>query len=148
MIKKIALGTIAGVVLLNVVIAIIALTTTQDRDLAIADAAIEFHQAVLGGNYEGMWDLSAPEYRDGLTRDEFVERARELAPSPGRMFDWTVLHEESGDLARAHTLVQLASGGTESRRIMLRNAEGEWRITEFDEYVGPWPPNEPPLTGS
>ena len=66
MLKKFALGFIAAGVVLNVVIAVVALTSTSDRDLSLPDTAIDFQQAVFGGNYEGMWDLSAPEFRDYL----------------------------------------------------------------------------------
>lgn len=148
MFKKFALVFIAAVVVLNVVIAIVALTSTRDRDLSLPDTAIDYQQAVLGGNYEGMWDLSASELREGLTREQFIERARIEAAPPDRMFDWTVLNESEGDIARAHTLIQLASGGTQTNRIMLRNIDGEWRITSYEEYDGPWPPVEPPLAES
>lgn len=148
MLKKSALGIIAAVVVLNVVIAIIALTVSRDRDLDIPDRVVEFQNAVLGGNYEGMWDLSAPEFHDGLTREQFIERARQDAMPPDRMFDWTVLNEDSGDIARAHSLIQLASGGTQTNRFMLRNVGGEWLITSYESYEGPWPPTEPPLADS
>ncbi len=148
MIKKIALGFIGAVVILNVAIAVIALTSTRDRDLSLADASIEYEQAVVGGNYEEMWDLSAPEFRDGLTRSQFIERARENAPPADRMFDWTVLNETFDDIARAHTRVQLASSGIQTHRIMLRQIDGQWRITAYEDYDGPWPPQEPPLAGS
>ncbi len=148
MLKKFALGFLAAVIVLNVTIAVIALTATRDRDLSIPDAAVDFQQAVYGGNYEGMWDLSAPEYRAGLTREQFIERSRQNAPTPDRLFDWTVLNESEGDIARAHTLIQLAQGGVQSHRMMLRRIEGEWKITEYAPYEGAWPPDEPPLISS
>lgn len=148
MLKKLSLGTIAALVLLNVTIASVALISTRDRDLSLPDTAIKYQQAVIGGNYEGMWDLSAPELRDDLTREQFIERARQEAEPPDRMFDWTVLNEISGEIARAHTLVQLASGGTITHRIMLRDIDGEWMVTAYEPYDGPWPPLEPPLDQS
>lgn len=148
MLKKFALGTIAASVLLIVVIAVVAFVSTRNRDLAIPDTAIEFQTAVFEGNYEALWELSSPEYRQGRAREEFIEWTRLNAPPPDRVFDWTVLNERSGDIARAHTRVQLASGGISTHRMMLRNIDGEWRISEYEGYDGAWPPDEPPLTGS
>ncbi len=146
MLKKLALGFIGIVVAVNVTIAVIALTSTRDRDLSLPEAVIEFEQAVFGGNYEAMWDLSAPEFRDGLDREQFIERSRENAPPQDRLFDWTVLNETSGDIARAHTLIQLASGGTPTHRMLLRRIDDDWRVASYEDYDGPWPPQEPPLS--
>ncbi len=148
MFKKFALGLIAAFVALNIVIAIVAFISTRDRDLSIPDTVIEFETAVFGGNFETMWDLSAPKYRDGLTREQFIDRSRETAPPADRLFDWTVLNEASGDIARAHTRVQLASGGIQTNRMMLRKIGKEWRVTEYESYDGLWPPEELPLSDS
>lgn len=148
MLKKFALGFIAAVVVLNVVIAVIALTSSGDRDLSLPDTAIDYQRAVFGGNYEEMWELSAPEFRDSLTRDEFIERSRQNAPTPDRLFDWTVLSETADDVARVHTRIQLASSGIHTHRLMLRSIDGDWRITAYDQYDGRWPPDEPPLAES
>jgi hypothetical protein len=148
MFKVFALGTIASFVALIVVIAIVAFITTRNRDLTIPDTAIEFQMAVFGGNYEALWDLSSPEYRAGRSRDEFIDWARFNVPQPDRLFNWTVLNEREGDIARAHVLVQLASGGTATTLILLRKIDGDWRITAYENYEGAWPPDEPPLAGS
>ncbi len=148
MLKKLTLGVILAFVLLNVVIAIFAFMATRNRDLSIPDTAVEFQQAVFGGNYEAVWDLSAPEYRNGLTREQFIERQRENSPEIDRLFDWTVLNESSGDIAQAHTRIQLANGGIQTHLLMMRKIDGEWRVTEYGVYDGPWPPDEAPLPGS
>lgn len=148
MLKKTTLGILAAVVALNVTLAVIALVSTRDRDLSLPDTAVEFQQAVFGGNYEAMWDLSAPEFRDGLTREQFIERSRENAPPQDRLFDWTVLNETSGDIGRAHTRIQLALGGIQTHHMMLRRIDGQWRVTAYEDYGGPWPPIESLLTGS
>ncbi len=148
MLKKLALAVLAVVVVLNLVLVAIALLSSRDRDLTVADTAIEFEEAVFGGNYEAMWDLAAPEFRDGLTREQFVQRARENAPPQDRIFDWTALNETADDIARTHTRLQLARGGINTNRMLMRNIEGEWRITDYRSYEGPWPPDEPPLSGT
>ncbi len=148
MLNKFALGTIAAAVVLSVVLAIVAFVSTRDRDLEIPDTAVEFQTAVFGGNYEALWELSAPVYREGRTREEFIEWARATVPPPDKLFNWTVLNERAGDIARAHILVQLGSGGTATNRMMLRNINGEWRISEYQSYDGAWPPDEPPLQAS
>lgn len=148
MLNKFALGTIAAFVVLMAVIAIVAFVSTRNRDLAIPDTAIKFQTAVFGGNYEAIWELSSSEYREGRTREEFIEWARLNTPQPDRLFNWTVLNERQGDAARAHVLVQLASGGTAMNRMVLRKIDGEWLISEYRVYDGPWPPEEPPFGSS
>jgi hypothetical protein len=148
MLKKSALVLIAAFVALNIVIAIVAFVTTRDRDLSIPDTAIAFQEAAFGGNYEALWDLSTLEYQKGLSRAEFIEWARDNTPPPDRIFDWTVLNEQSGDIARAHILVQLASGGTAAHRMMLRDIDGQWLVNEYSPYDGVWPPIESPLPGA
>lgn len=120
----------------------------RDNDLTTADTAIEFETAVYGRNYEAMWDLSAGEYRQGLTRDEFIEWARQNTPTPRAIFDWTALNETAGDVARVHTHFQLSTGDLITNRMMLNRIDGEWRIVSYEPYDGSWPPIEPPLAGS
>ena len=148
MTKKIAFAVFVAFVLLNVALVTVALVSTRDRDLSVADTAIEWQEAVFGGNYEAMWDLSAPEFRDGRSRDEFISQVRQSAPPQDRLFDWTALNEKSGDIARVHTRVQLVKGDIETHRMLMRNIGGEWRVTEYEAYEGSWPPNEPPLASS
>lgn len=148
MLKKFALGIIALVVLVNVVLVAITLFSNRGRDLSVSDTAVAWQEAVFGGNYEGMWDLAAPEFRDGLSREQFIEQAREEAPPQDRLFDWTVHNEVVGDVARVHTRVHLARAGIETHRMMMLNVDDEWRITEYESYAGPWPPEEPSLAES
>jgi hypothetical protein len=148
MLKRSTLGIIAAFVVLNGVIAIIAFLRVQDRDLSIPDTVVEFEQAAYGGNFEALWDLSTSEYRQGRTQAEFIEWARQNTPAQDRIFDWTVLNERTGDFARAHILVQLASGEMAAHRMLLERTEGRWRVSDYTVYEGDWPPVEPPLSGT
>jgi hypothetical protein len=145
MLKKSVLGLFAAIIIFNVVMAVLYLTRTLNRDLSIPDTVIEFQEAVYGGNYEAMWDLSAEPYRAGRTRDDFLEWARQNAPPLTRIFDWTVLDERTDGLARAHTRMQLAGDGVVMHELMLTRVEDEWKVTQYREYSGEWPPDEPPL---
>jgi len=143
--RRLALGIIGAFVLLMVVITLVAFFSARGRDLALPNTVADFQKALYGGNYEKMWDLSAPEYRGGLDRAQFIERARAAAPTQTIVDDWSVSAEDSGDAAHAWSLVKLRSGGTAMHEISLRRIDGEWRITAHAPYDGPWPPDEPPL---
>ena len=145
MLKKFAVGVLLAVIVINIAGAAAYLISVQGRDLSIADTAIEFQEAVYGGNYEAMWDLSTEPYHAGRTREEFIEWARDNTPAPTEIFDWTVLDERTDGQARAHTLMQLAGGDVVMHEIMLTKVEDEWKVTRYGEYSGEWPPDEPPL---
>ncbi len=147
MLKKLAIAFFVCIVVLNLVIAAFAFGRTRDRDLSAPNTAIEYQVAAIGGNYELMWDLADPELRSGLSREEFIEQARAEARAPANVLDWSALTETAGEIARVHTLVELTGGVRELHRIMLQMTDGEWRVSDYEPYDGPWPPNEPSLDG-
>jgi hypothetical protein len=130
--KKLVVGIFGAFVLLNVVIAVIAFVSTRDRDLDIPNTAVDFEKAVYGGNYEAMWTLSAPEYRAGMTRDEFLEWARSNAPAPDVVTNWTARSEPDGDIVLVHTLVELGRGGTAANTLTLTRINDQWKISSYE----------------
>ena len=148
MLKKSALTLFAAIMAVNIVAVALYLTSVMGRDLSIADTAIDFQEAVYGGNYEAMWDLSTEPYRAGRSRDEFLEWARQNTPQPTRIFDWTVLDERADGIARAHTRMQLEGAGIVTHELMLEKVGDEWKIAQYSEYSGEWPPDEPPLASA
>lgn len=138
--RRLALGITGAFVLLMVAITLVAFFSARGRDLALPNTVADFQKALYGGNYEKMWDLAAPEYRDGLDREQFIERARATAPTPTIVDDWSVSADYMGDAAYAWSLVKLRSGGTAMHEISLVRIDGEWQVTSHLPYEGPWPP--------
>lgn len=147
MLRKSAVAFVAATVLIMAALVVFVIIQARGRDLSIADAAVQFETAVYGRNYEAMWDLSAGGYRRGLSRDEFIQWARENTPEPTLVYEWTALNESAGDLARVHTHFLLSSGDLVTNVLMLNRIDGEWRVVSHEPYDGPWPPEEPPLAG-
>ena len=145
MLKKSALGLFAAVFIVNIAAAAIYLTSVIGRDLSIPETAIEFQEAVYGGNYEAMWELSAEPYRGGRTRDEFIEWARHNTPPATRVIDWTVVDEHTDTTAQAHTRIQLSNGEIVTHLLLMTRTGSGWKVTHYEEYSGDWPPDELPL---
>ncbi len=143
MVRKLGLYLIAAIIVGN--IAFVAVFLTTDRDSALPDDVMDFERAVYGANYELMWERSTGEYRAGRNRQQFLDWARESTPSPEAIFNWTVVNEKSGELARSHTRIQLATGEIVMHRLLLNKVGDEWHVAEYRDYTGAWPPNEPPL---
>ena len=137
---KAAIALFATVILVNVAIAVFVFVSTRDRDLSIPETVIDFQQAVYGGNYEAMWDLSVEPYRSGLDRQQFIDRARDTAPPLTRINDWTVLDEHSGEVARAYTRMELATGDIVTHSVELHRVDNHWRVSDYSIYSGDWPP--------
>ena len=145
---KLALGLVVALVLVIAVIVATTIIISRSNDLSIADTAIDFETAVHGRNYEAMWDLSAGDYRRGLSRDAFIEWARENTPEPSILYEWTALNETAGDIGRVHTHFLLSNGDLVTNVMALNRIDGEWRVISYAPYDGPWPPDETPLEES
>jgi hypothetical protein len=102
--------------------------------------ALEFvHSAVARKNLARAWEISAPELREGTTREEWLSGTLRVVPYPVAKAH-VVLHTVSSftDVARL-TVTFVPNAGTDAEQqtflLDLRNVDGQW-------LVSAWQPSE------
>jgi hypothetical protein len=125
---------LAGVTVLALVVLLI-----RDRGPGPVDVALGYEQAWDNLDFAALWTLSAPELRDGRTRDEFV-RDKDAAYRAGTHLrhlasDFTAVavapDPVDPDHAIVTTAVDLRDGTRIHDTVRLARRDGVWLVTEY-----------------
>lgn len=100
------------------------------------ETAVAYERAWDRLDFETLWRLSAPELRDGRTREEFVaakrDRYRERADLAGLVRRVTVeAQQTAGRLAVVRTRLEMDGGRVFRNQLRLRRESGRWSVVAY-----------------